>query len=123
MLLKNIDMVSFVKNGVLLVGATNHPALLDEAAWRRFDDVVEFPMPDQAMRGDILRAVTSLIECECDFDAVAKETEGFSGADLRMMIKEAIIAALMENRHKVTAEDIEIGMQNLKTRHVIRSNI
>lgn len=123
MLLKNIDMVSFVKNGVLLIGATNHPALLDEAAWRRFDDVVEFPMPDRTMRRDILRAVTSLIECECDFDSVAEQTEGFSGADLRMMIKEAIIAALMDNRHKVTAEDIEIGMQNLKNRHVIRSNI
>ncbi|WAI00238.1 ATP-binding protein [Methanogenium organophilum] len=123
MLLKNIDMVSFVKNGVLLIGATNHPALLDEAAWRRFDDVVEFPMPSQTMRRDILQAVTSLIECECDFDTVAQETEGFSGADLRMMIKEAIIAALMENRHKVTAEDIEIGMQNLKNRHVIRSSI
>ena len=123
MLLKNIDMVSFVKNGVLLIGATNHPSLLDEAAWRRFDDVVEFPMPDQAMRGDILRAVTSLIECECDFDSVAEETEGFSGADLRMMVKEAIMAALTDNRHKVTTEDIEVGMQNLKNRHVIRSNI
>jgi len=123
MLLKNIDMVSFVKNGVLLIGATNHPALLDEAAWRRFDDVVEFPMPDRAMRRDILQAVTSLIECECDFDRVAEETEGFSGADLRMMIKEAIIAALMQNRHRVTEEDIEIGMQNLKNRHVIRSSI
>lgn len=123
MLLKNIDMVSFVKNGVLLIGATNHPALLDEAAWRRFDDVIEFPMPNQSMRRDILQAVTSLIECECDFNRVAEETEGFSGADLRMMIKEAIIAALMENRHKVTEEDIEIGMQNLKNRHVIRSSI
>lgn len=123
MLLKNIDMVSFVKNGVLLIGATNHPSLLDEAAWRRFDDVVEFPMPDQTMRGNILRAVTSLIECECDFDSVAKETEGFSGADLRMMVKEAIMSALTDNRHKVTAEDIEVGMQNLKNRHIIRSNI
>jgi len=123
MLLKNIDMVSFVKNGVLLIGATNHPSLLDEAAWRRFDDIVEFPMPDQAMRGDILRAVTSLIECECDFDSVAEETKGFSGADLRMMVKEAIMSALTDNRHKVTAEDIEVGMQNLKNRHIIRSNI
>lgn len=123
MLLKNIDMVSFVKNGVLLIGATNHPSLLDEAAWRRFDDVVEFPMPDCTMRRDILRAVTSLIECECDFDSIAEQTEGFSGADLRMMIKEAIIAALMDERHKVTAEDIDIGMKNLKNRHVIRSNI
>jgi len=41
-LLKNIDQVNLVKNGVVLIGATNHPRLLDDAAWRRFDEVIEF---------------------------------------------------------------------------------
>ncbi len=54
-LLKNIDQINLVKNGVLLIGATNHPQLLDEAAWRRFDEVVEFGLPTEEMRFEILK--------------------------------------------------------------------
>jgi len=120
MLLKNIDTVSFVKNGVLLIGATNHPQMLDEAAWRRFDEVVEFPLPDRDMRKKILLKVTASIESTCDYDALADRTEGFTGADLRIMIKEAIITALMDNRYEITDDDIERGMQTASKRDVIR---
>ncbi|MDT8356891.1 MAG: ATP-binding protein [Methanomicrobiaceae archaeon] len=122
MLLKNIDMVSFIRNGVLLIGATNHPWLLDEAAWRRFDDVVEFPLPDTPMRREILGKVSSHFECECDFDDLAGETEGFSGADLRIMIKEAILNALVEGRQRIEQQDINRGMDIVKKRDRIRKN-
>ena len=45
-LLKAIDEISLVEHGVLLIAATNHPQLLDYAAWRRFDKVLNFPLPD-----------------------------------------------------------------------------
>jgi AAA+ superfamily predicted ATPase len=122
MLLKNIDMISFVRNGVLLIGATNHPWLLDEAAWRRFDDVVEFPLPDTKMRKQILHKVTASLDCQCDFDDLADQTEGFSGSDLRIMTKEAILNALMEGRHQVIQADINQGMGIVKKRDLIRRN-
>ncbi|MDD3857085.1 MAG: ATP-binding protein [Methanoculleus sp.] len=121
MLLKNIDQISFVKNGVLLIGATNHPRILDEAAWRRFDEVVEFPLPDQAMRQAILEKVAATIECDCDFADLAARTEGFSGSDLRMMMKEAVISALMEDRHQVSPVDVEQGLLRAEERNVIRT--
>ncbi|MDN7011458.1 ATP-binding protein [Methanoculleus sp. FWC-SCC3] len=121
MLLKNIDQISFVKNGVLLIGATNHPRILDEAAWRRFDEVVEFPLPDQAMRQAILEKVAATIECDCDFADLAARTEGFSGSDLRMMMKEAVMSALMEDRHRVDSADIEQGLLRVEERNVIRT--
>lgn len=120
MLLKNIDQISFVKNGVLLIGATNHPRILDEAAWRRFDEVVEFPLPDQAMRQAILRKIAAAIECDCDFADLAARTEGFSGSDLRMMMKEAVMSALMEDRHRVDPVDIEQGLLRVEERNIIR---
>src|SRR5512139_1373334 len=49
-LLKNIDQISLIRHGVILIGATNHPQLLDEAAWRRFDEIVEFSLPEREMR-------------------------------------------------------------------------
>ncbi|MFY9170650.1 MAG: ATP-binding protein [Candidatus Methanoculleus thermohydrogenotrophicum] len=120
MLLKNIDQISFVKNGVLLIGATNHPRILDEAAWRRFDEVVEFPLPDQAMRRAILEKIAATIDCDCDFADLAARTEGFSGSDLRMMIKEAVLSALMEGRHHLNPADIEQGLLRVEERNLIR---
>jgi AAA+ superfamily predicted ATPase len=122
MLLKNIDQISFIRNGVLLVAATNHPWLLDEAAWRRFDDVVEFPLPDRSMRLEILKKVTLSLQCECDFEDLAGRTEGFSGADLRIMIKEALLHALMRGSQGVKSEDIEKGMNAVRQRDEIRQN-
>ncbi len=121
MLLKNIDQISFVRNGVLLIGATNHPRILDEAAWRRFDEVVEFPLPDRKMRQAILEKVAATIECDCDFADIAARTEGFSGSDLRMMMKEAMMSALMEGRHRIGPVDIEQGLLRVEERNLIRA--
>jgi AAA+ superfamily predicted ATPase len=119
-LLKNIDRVSLVKNGVLLIGATNHPQLLDEAAWRRFDEVVEFPLPDVRMRAEILQKVTASIPCRCSFSELAVETDGFSGADLRLMVKEALLSALMEQRSEIEPPDIDKGIMMVRNRDAIR---
>lgn len=119
-LLKNIDRVSLVKNGVVLIGATNHPQLLDEAAWRRFDEVIEFSLPNEEMRIDILKKITASISCRFDFKGLAKETEGFSGSDLRLMIKEALLSALMEKRTEIGQADIEKGILMVRNRESIR---
>lgn len=119
-LLKNIDRISLVKNGVLLIAATNHPQLLDQAAWRRFDEVVEFPLPGEEMRREILKKVTSSIECTCNYSELAAETEGFSGADLRLMIKEAMLSALMDRRQAIERADIEKGILMVKNRDAIQ---
>jgi AAA+ superfamily predicted ATPase len=119
-LLKNIDQINLIKNHVLLIGATNHPQLLDEAAWRRFDEVVVFGLPDAKMRYEILKKVTSSMDCRCDFARLAEETEGFSGADLRIMVKESFLSALMENREYITENDINRGKMVVENRNELR---
>lgn len=119
-LLKNIDRISLVKNGVLLIAATNHPQLLDLAAWRRFDEVVEFSLPNEEMRREIIKKVTASIECSCDYSELAAQTEGFSGADLRLMVKEAMLLALMDRREAIDRNDIEMGIIMVKNRDAIQ---
>jgi energy-coupling factor transporter ATP-binding protein EcfA2 len=119
-LLKNIDRINLIKNGVILIGATNHPQLLDEAAWRRFDEVVEFSLPDEDMRKKILQKVTASLGCDIDYQMLASKTEGFSGSDLRMMIKEAVLSALMDNRRSLSPEDVRKGILMVKNRDAIR---
>ena len=120
-LLKNIDKMNLVKNGVLLIGATNHPRLLDEAAWRRFDEVVEFSLPSEEMRERILKKITHSVGCECDFRYLAAQTDGLSGSDLRMLVKEAILSSIMDGRKALLQSDIEKGIQMVKGRGVIRN--
>jgi SpoVK/Ycf46/Vps4 family AAA+-type ATPase len=119
-LLKNIDQIGLVRHGVLLIGATNHPQLLDEAAWRRFDEVVLFSLPDREMRQKILEKIVASLSCACDLAALAERTEGFSGADLRIVVKEALLSALMENRETITPPDLEQGIAVVMSRDTIR---
>jgi SpoVK/Ycf46/Vps4 family AAA+-type ATPase len=106
-LLKSIDEISLVEDDVLLIGATNHPDQLDTAAWRRFDEILDFPRPDEAMRADIIRVITREMAFE-DFDAegLAARTEGLTGSDLRLVLREAVLAALLEDRRELTQEDL-----------------
>ena len=116
-LLKNIDRISLIRNKVLLIGATNHPQILDEAAWRRFDEVVPFNMPDLASRDLILKRLLVDSDTPCDLSKVAERTEGFSGADLKMLVREAILSALIEGREEPSDEDLKKGESLILTRN------
>ncbi len=116
-LLKSIDEVSLVRDSVLLIGATNHPKMLDYAAWRRFDEIVEFPAPDERMRAEIFRIIMREVEIE-DFDAeeLAEETEGLTGSDLRLVLREAVLEALTSDRTKLSQEDLLNAVENFEKR-------
>ncbi|MBE0524184.1 MAG: ATP-binding protein [Methanosarcinales archaeon] len=105
-LLKAIDEISLIQHGVLLIGATNHPQLLDSAAWRRFDEIVNFPLPDAEMREKIMDIAISEIEGTFNTNEIASLTEGYSGSDLRMVVREAVLSALMTDRTKLTQKDL-----------------
>jgi SpoVK/Ycf46/Vps4 family AAA+-type ATPase len=105
-LLKAIDEISLIDDGVLLIAATNHPNLLDRAAWRRFDEIVEFPLPDARMRKNILDIVLSKVEGDFDSQEIALLADGFTGSDLRMVVREAVLHALTEDRMTITQSDL-----------------
>ena len=120
-LLKNIDRISLIRNKVLLIGATNHPQLLDEAAWRRFDEVIPFDLPDLAARELILGRLLSGFTSGCDIAAIARETDGYSGADLKMVVREAILTALIDGRTTLTNDDLVTGERLIKSRDASRT--
>jgi SpoVK/Ycf46/Vps4 family AAA+-type ATPase len=116
-LLKSIDEVSLIDDEVLLIGATNHPDQLDAAAWRRFDEIVNFPKPDSGMRADILRVVTREMDIvDFDPDGVAEQTEGLTGSDLRLVLREAVLDALTEERTTLTQGDLLEAVEEFEER-------
>lgn len=120
-LLKAIDEISLVEHGVLLIAATNHPRMLDSAAWRRFDEIVHFPLPDLEMRKDILDIVTRHIEGNFDTGEIAALTEGYSGSDLRIVIREAVLSALLEERKVLTQQDLLEAVNSFDERATFKS--
>ncbi|MCX9083350.1 MAG: ATP-binding protein [Candidatus Methanoperedens sp.] len=115
-LLKAIDEISLVEHGVLLIGATNHPTILDHAAWRRFDEIVEFNLPDTIMRKKILDIVLRDIEGTFDTASIAGMTEGYSGSDLRLIIREAVLNGLITERTALTQQDLLRGVTEFNKR-------
>jgi ATP-dependent 26S proteasome regulatory subunit len=121
-LLKSIDDISLVRDEVLLISATNHPDQLDAAAWRRFDEIVNFPKPDRQMRADILRVITRQMEiAEFDPGEVADRTEGLTGSDLRLVLREAVLEALTEERMEITQADIMDAVQDFEERDNLKN--
>jgi AAA+ superfamily predicted ATPase len=121
-LLKSIDEVSLIRDEVLLIGATNHPDQLDSAAWRRFDEIVNFPRPDRGMRADILRIITRQMDIdEFDPEAVADLTEGLTGSDLRLVMREAVLEALTEGRRTLTQADVVAAVEDFEERDNLKN--
>ncbi|WP_347877794.1 ATP-binding protein [Halobacterium sp. R2-5] len=121
-LLKSIDEVSLVNDDVLLIGATNHPDELDAAAWRRFDEILSFPRPDEGMRAEILELVTQELAVD-DFnpEELAAETEGLTGSDLRLVLREAVLDALVEDRRTLTQDDLVAAVEDFEDRDHLRN--
>lgn len=94
--LSEMDGVKSSNEGVLILGATNAPWHLDSAFRRpgRFDRILFVPPPDAPARAAILRLhLRGKPVDSVDCDAVAKKTEGFSGADLK-----AVVDLTVENK-------------------------
>ena len=121
-LLKSIDEISLIRDDVLLIGATNHPDQLDAAAWRRFDEIVNFPKPDRTMRRDIFGIITGAMEIEgFDPEELAERTEGLTGSDIRLVMREAVLAALTEDRRTITQEDLLDAIDDFEERDNLKN--
>jgi AAA+ superfamily predicted ATPase len=97
--LAELDGVTSSNEGVLILAATNAPWHLDPAFRRpgRFDRILFVPPPDQTARAAILRLLLAgKPVLDVDFEALAKKTEGFSGADLKAVVDVAVEEKLRE---------------------------
>ncbi len=99
-LLNEMDGVESASD-VLVVGATNRLDMIDAALLRpgRFDHVIEVPTPDSSARVQILRIHTRCTPLHEDvsLDVIAERTQGFSGAELENVCREAVLLSLREN--------------------------
>jgi len=105
------------RTGVIVLGATNRPEVLDPALLRpgRFDRRVTVQPPDRVGREAILRVHTRSVPLapEVDLGALAATTPGMVGADLANLVNEAALLAARREHEKVTAEDFSDALERV----------
>ena len=96
-------------NQVLIIAATNRPDIIDTALLRpgRFDRIIYVDIPDKEARKKILGVHTKDMPMaeNIDIDKISNETEGYVGADLEAVCREAAMLALREDKK---AEKVEL---------------
>jgi cell division protease FtsH len=105
------------KSGVVLLGATNRPEILDPALLRagRFDRQVLVDKPDKLGREQILAVHLRKVTLDPDVkpDQIAALTPGFTGADLANLVNEAALLATRRNASAVTMEDFNNAIERV----------
>jgi cell division protease FtsH len=105
------------KSGLVLIGATNRPEVLDPALLRagRFDRTVVVDRPDRSGRVQILRVHAKKVTLAqgVDLDQVAALTPGFSGADLANLVNEAALQATRSNHQQVELDDFTVAIERI----------
>ena len=95
--------------GVVVIGATNRPDIIDEALLRpgRFDRILAIPVPDTSARKEILNIHTRKkpLDASVNLDKLVELTEGYTGADLAAMVNTAAMSAIKEQVTNIKREN------------------
>ncbi|MBU0759707.1 MAG: ATP-dependent zinc metalloprotease FtsH [Candidatus Omnitrophica bacterium] len=113
-----VEMDGFdTQEGVILIAATNRPDVLDPALLRpgRFDRLIVISRPDIIGREDILRVHVKKIKIakEVELKFIARQTSGFSGADLANLVNEAALLAARRNKDSVEKEELQESIERV----------
>jgi len=99
--------------GSLVVAATNHPQLLDRALFRRFDQVIEYGLPNEVAAMEVLRnRLDRLATIGLDWERVRPSTAGLSHADLVRSAESAAKLAGLAGRVSISTDDLEAALRD-----------
>lgn len=99
----------------LIVAATNHPEMLDKALFRRFDDVIEYQLPDAALAAEILARKLAMFETAgVEWPLVFQEAEGLSHAELARASEEAAKRAVLDGSRRIATEVLIAALRERK---------
>ncbi|MHA1476983.1 MAG: AAA family ATPase, partial [Promethearchaeota archaeon] len=108
-----------VKKDIVVIAATNRPDILDPALIRpgRMDRTLLVPAPDEEGRAKILKIFTKdmPLTSNVDLNALNKELEGYSGADIETLCREAGMIALRENMRgrKISKKHFKLAIESI----------
>jgi transitional endoplasmic reticulum ATPase len=104
--------------GVVVIGATNRPDIIDEALLRpgRFDRILEVPVPDIEARKQIfhIHAKKKPLDSDVNLDKLVEMTEGMTGADIAALVNAAAMSAIKEHVREKSGTKLMISMKHFE---------
>ncbi len=112
-----LQMMDAFRGESLLIAATNHENLLDNALWRRFESVIQFPKPTMQDRVLLLRLfLRGFDSTQLDLEQIGRRTGRATGADLEWVALEAARQATLAGRKAILMKDLQPILVSLHER-------
>jgi Cdc6-like AAA superfamily ATPase len=112
-----LQMMDGMRGASLLIAATNHEHMLDNALWRRFDEILRFEPPGQHERiAQLRKYLLSFQIREPDLRRLAADTEGLTGGDLERVAVDAAKQAVLSVRREVDLDDLMAALARQRQR-------
>lgn len=102
-----LQFIELDQSDSIIVAATNNPKLLDQALFRRFDDVLYYSLPNDIERKHLIELILgTFLASRFAWKKVLSTSEGLSQAEIGSACRDAIKEAVLHDRSKVTATDL-----------------
>ncbi|MBE02863.1 MAG: ATPase [Euryarchaeota archaeon] len=107
-----LQMIEQDQSHSLIIGATNHPDILDNALFRRFDDILHYELPDETHIADVLKSrLGHLAVKNISWKRLASKALGLSYAELTRAADEVLKTALIECIDKISEKHISLALE------------
>jgi SpoVK/Ycf46/Vps4 family AAA+-type ATPase len=118
-----LQLIDTSNSNSLFIAATNHESLLDNAVWRRFDEVLFFGKPDLELRMALLRSYLSRIRYSAiNLENFATDLEMATGADIERICIDAIKTVILRGDRELTHIDLKTAVGRYLERKRIIAN-
>jgi SpoVK/Ycf46/Vps4 family AAA+-type ATPase len=107
-------MDAFTSRESIIIAASNHQYLLDPAIWRRFDEIVQFPLPMDAERQQYLKLLLNGVSFTGSLRQAARMLSSLSFADIQKVVVDAIKSMILRRDMSLRAADISEHLRALR---------
>lgn len=111
-----LQLIDRYRGPSILIAATNHSQVLDDAMWRRFDEVLEVPLPNRDQTAQLLSRLFMGHATNVDLDRVAAALDGYPQSAAEALVHAALRAAVADNRTAAVADDVEVAVRAITSR-------
>lgn len=111
-LLQAIDF--FESTQSLVIAASNHQYLLDPAVWRRFDEIVQFPLPDEEQRERYIRLLLNGVEFDGAFPSLARALSSQSYSEIKRVVLEAVKSMILRGSSSLDSRSVLAHFKRFK---------
>ena len=111
-----LQLLDGFSGDTMVIAASNHPALLDSAVWRRFDEVVRFDLPSTEDIARLLHLKLASTRIRFPLEVAASRMTGMTHAEVETVCLDALRHSIVDGRTEVEWADYEVGLARMEER-------